>query len=94
MIPLPEATVSVNSVQSAAGYKVYPNPVTGTLNFTTTDNTTTKHVGLYNVTGSMVAELKEVKNGSFDMSDLATGVYILKVISVDGATSVFNITKQ
>jgi hypothetical protein len=42
----------------------------------------------------MVAEMKDAKNGSFDMSNLATGVYILKVISVDGATSVFNITKQ
>lgn len=94
MIPLPEATTSVNGIQSAAGYKVYPNPVTGTLNFATTDKTATKYVGLYNVTGSMIAEMKDAKNGSFDMSNLATGVYILKVISVDGATSVFNITKQ
>lgn len=94
LVALPEVPVSVAATQGAENYKVYPNPVTGMLNFASNNNTASKHVGIYNIAGSMVAELKDVKSGAFDMTNLAAGVYILKAVSAEGTTSVFSITKQ
>jgi hypothetical protein len=94
LVALPEVPVSVAATQGAENYKVYPNPVTGMLNFASNNNTASKHVCIYNIAGSMVAELKDVKSGAFDMTNLAAGVYILKAVSAEGTTSVFSITKQ
>lgn len=94
LIPLPEATASVTAVQAAANYRVYPNPVSGRLHFAATGNTIAKHVGIYSVTGSLVAEMKDVASGSFEMSDLAAGIYIMKVVDAEGAAAIFSISKQ
>lgn len=94
MVPLPAVTVSVSEVNGAGTFEVYPNPVSGRVNFVSSANIPVKHAALMSVTGSVVAELKEVKSGSFDMSNLSAGLYILKVMSEDGNTSVFNVVKQ
>lgn len=94
LVPLPAVTVSVSEVNGAGTFEVYPNPVSGRVNFVNTANIQVKHAALMSVTGSVVAELKEVKSGSFDMSNLSAGLYILKVMSEDGNTSVFNVVKQ
>jgi hypothetical protein len=94
LVPLPAVTVSVSEVNGGGTFEVYPNPVSGRVNFVNTANIQVKHAALMSVTGSVVAELKEVKSGSFDMSNLSAGLYILKVMSEDGNTSVFNVVKQ
>lgn len=94
MIPLPSITVSVNDAATANNLSLYPNPVTSTLHFSSKGNETTRQVTLLSLTGSVIAEMKNVTKGSFDMSTLSAGTYIVKAVAENGETVGFSVVKQ
>ncbi len=94
MIPLPTSTASVTGIATNRNMDIFPNPTTGTLNFTNKGGETMKKVTLISVTGAVVAEMSDVVRGSFDTTPLANGVYILQAVDQDGNASVYSILKQ
>lgn len=94
MIPLPTSTASVTGIATNRNMDIFPNPTTGTLNFTNKGGETMKKVTLISVTGAVVAEMSDVARGSFDTTPLAKGVYILQAVDQDGNASVYSILKQ
>lgn len=94
MIPLPSVSVKVNDVATAGNFSVYPNPTTSTLHFSSNGSEVAKRVTLLSVTGSVIAETEHVKSGSFDMSKLSAGMYILKAIAENGETTTYSVVKQ
>ncbi|WP_051604344.1 T9SS type A sorting domain-containing protein [Flavobacterium sasangense] len=73
----PEAPASTNS-NSISGLTMYPNPLKGNTLFITSTANAEMNVKIYNVLGKEVLSTK-VNNTSVDVSNLASGVYIVKV---------------
>ena len=79
--------LNVDTFDTTNNFIVYPNPTNSKVFF---DNSITnfKEVAIYNYLGQEVAKtsfINNVNNQEIDMSNLATGVYVLKFS--DGATS-------
>ncbi|HMI08118.1 MAG TPA: T9SS type A sorting domain-containing protein [Flavobacterium sp.] len=77
---------------SDKGVSVYPNPVESTLNIQV-PNTTTANIAIYDSRGVMVKSyLSDEK--SIDVSDLASGTYILKYTDPENGTLVQKFVKK
>lgn len=61
-----------------AGLSIYPNPVTGSKVFISTDKNQAKEVEIYNVLGKMVLSARLIGK-ELDVSDLTPGIYIVKI---------------
>ena len=82
-VTLIESTnVSVSSNRADA-VKLYPNPAENNLYITS--KTALRKVELYNVVGKQVKEYSDVLQ-SINVSDLKTGVYMVKMTDVNGKT--------
>ena len=58
--------------------KIYPNPVKDKL-FIKSPNVVLEQVNTYDLSGKMVFEQKDISNDNLDISQLQSGVYILKL---------------
>jgi hypothetical protein len=94
LIPLPSVSVNVNDVTRSGNISVYPNPTTNTLHFSCNGNDPARRVVLLSVSGEFIAETEHVKNGSFDMSLLPAGMYMLKTVADNGETITYSVVKQ
>jgi hypothetical protein len=83
----------VNVEENIAGeISIYPNPSNGIVNFTNVENAT---IEVFNMMGQVVASESNVsENASIDLSGVANGNYIVRIVK-DGAiaTSKLNIVK-
>ncbi len=61
-----------------SGLSIYPNPVTGSKVFITSDKNQAKEVEVYNVLGKLILRSK-LSGKEFDVSELTPGIYILKI---------------
>jgi len=78
-----------NAIQ---GFTYYPNPATDVLNLNAID--TIDNVAIYNILGQQVLnEDVAATSGTLDVSNLAVGVYIMKV-SVNGQIGTYKIIKK
>lgn len=71
-------TLSSSSFDAIEGLTMYPNPLKGNTLFITSTANAEMNVKIYNVLGKEVLSTK-VNNTSVDVSNLASGVYIVKV---------------
>lgn len=63
----------------ASSLKIYPNPAKTTITIKSADQTQIDSVELYNILGLRVLSTTNLVNDSIDVSEMATGVYLLKV---------------
>lgn len=63
--------------------KIYPNPVSSTLIFNIKENGKSYKVSIYDISGKLVKteKLSALRNPNIDVSNLESGVYMIKVIS-------------
>ena len=78
-------TLSSSSFNAIDGLKMYPNPLKGNTLFITSTANAEMNVKIYNVLGKEVLSTK-VNNTSVDVSNLASGVYMVK-ITEEGKTA-------
>lgn len=64
-----------------SNFKIYPNPAKININIESVDNTQIDSVELYNILGLRVLMTSKLVNNSIDISEMANGVYLLKVNS-------------
>lgn len=91
---VPEDTTSINNFELMQ-VSVYPNPTAGVVNvcFAQTGAQTT--VQVCDIYGRMlVNELVTSELMALDFSAYAAGVYVVRIISVDGRTAVAKVTKR
>ncbi|MFK7934852.1 MAG: T9SS type A sorting domain-containing protein, partial [Saprospiraceae bacterium] len=74
--------VVINLKQENKEIQVYPNPTTGMLYFQ--NGTDSKNVEIFNSAGQLV-KTKQLAEGNLDLNDLATGVYFIKISTLDGS---------
>ncbi len=60
------------------GLSIYPNPVTGSKVFISSEKNQAKEVEVYNVLGKMVLSARLIGK-ELDVSELTPGIYILKI---------------
>ena len=76
-------------------FSVYPNPVQNVLNISGTEQALINGIRVYNATGQLVTyrSFNAVESYNLDMGGLASGMYIIKMIS-DSGTEVKRIVKS
>lgn len=73
---------------------IYPNPVTTTLNLSST-GTSDFELSVLDITGKVIKTEKMLdQTFAFDVSDLASGIYMLRLVSTDGASKVVKFVKR
>ncbi|MFP4844293.1 T9SS type A sorting domain-containing protein [Winogradskyella sp. PE311] len=74
------STLSSNDIVQTE-FSVFPNPAKTNITIRTSDDTQIDSVQLYNIVGVNVLSTTNLVNDSIDVSNMATGVYLLKINS-------------
>jgi hypothetical protein len=73
---------------------IYPNPVTTTLNLSSTGMSDFK-LSILDITGKVIKTERMLdQTFAFDVSGLASGMYMLRLVSHDGASKVVKFVKR
>ncbi|MGY8908722.1 MAG: T9SS type A sorting domain-containing protein, partial [Flavobacteriales bacterium] len=78
------AVASVANV-FADNITIYPNPVTNFINISTTEKIS--NVEVYNIVGKRVLSIKNLENNQVDISNLASGMYMLRLTNGTSVTT-------
>jgi len=86
------ATLGNSSFEMANSLKIYPNPSTGIFTITTQKNAT---IEVYDLVGKAIAK-QQITTGSntVNISNYASGVYLVKAISETGETATYKVVKH
>ncbi|MDR2204902.1 MAG: BspA family leucine-rich repeat surface protein [Flavobacteriaceae bacterium] len=77
----PDCILGTNNSTTSSNLTLYPNPVKDYINF----SEDIKEISIYDTSGKLIQN-KKITGKVFDVSYLAIGQYILKIISKDGKT--------
>ncbi len=94
------APITIENVTSAIddGFSkqlvLYPNPTSGVINIKAESSVIIRKVLIYDLNGRQLKVVEGNHLNRVDMSELSSGVYVLKVISQQHQTAVFRIMKQ
>lgn len=78
----PSISTKIENISNVNQFNLYPNPASGTLRLSDTENI--QKICLFTFDGKFIKEFTgEYLNESLDISDVAKGIYILKVINSD-----------
>ncbi|MCR4826295.1 MAG: T9SS type A sorting domain-containing protein [Bacteroidales bacterium] len=73
---------------------IYPNPATTTLNLSST-GTSDFELSVLDITGKVIKTERMLdQNFVFDVSGLASGIYMLRLVSTDGASKIVKFVKR
>ena len=73
---------------------IYPNPATTTLNLTST-GISDFELSILDITGKVIKTERMLdQTFAFDVSDLASGIYMLRLVSTDGASKIVKFVKR
>ena len=89
-----ELPVAIDEKQLAAGVSIYPNPVNNILNIEST--VAVNNVEIYSITGSLVHKVNSSRmlTQSIDISELAQGMYIVRLGFENGESFSSKLTKK
>ena len=73
---------------SSSKFSVYPNPANNVINVTNSDNATISAIEMTDINGRVVKSVKftDLAQAQVSVSDLAQGVYTMKIVSDKGTT--------
>ena len=77
--------------EAGSSYEIYPNPTNGNI---TVSGANINMVEVYNLCGQKVVSVNGTQNVNVDMSALESGVYMVKVIEVNGNSTVNKVVKR
>lgn len=94
--PVSDETVFLEEILLEHTVKIYPNPTKGqfAVEIDNLSSDSSGKINLYDTNGKMIRERK-VESGriEFDLSNYATGIYILR-ISIDGVNTTWKVIKE
>jgi len=86
-------TVGVNNFSGAAEFRVYPNPAHETLRISGLREENVTTIELMDVSGRVIGEYP-ASTKSISVSNLESGMYMLKITNLDGRSEIKKIQKQ
>lgn len=75
--------INVENVQEL-DFNIYPNPANSVINFTSNQSV---FVSVLSVSGKLISSNRIEANGALELNNLASGMYIIKVIATDSMTT-------
>jgi len=75
----------------ASGFSFYPNPAGNVLYFRAADKV--QSVQLFDMSGKLIKQAADVRKGTWDISDLEKGIYLLRV-QLNGNTGTYRLIKE
>lgn len=90
-----DSLLGVDEVVSTIDFSVYPNPATNLVTVSSSSNFSINAIDMFDVNGRMIKSMTtdNLTNVDVNISDLSTGVYMMKISSEQG-TSIKKIIKQ
>ena len=88
--------VEINPLVTDWKYEIsiYPNPATTTLNLSST-GISDFEVSILDITGKVIRTERMLdQTFTFDVSDLSSGIYMLRLVSHDGASKIVKFVKR
>lgn len=92
LVQVNEQTLEVSEFELTDDIIVSPNPTVSSIQFKSEINLVNENVAVYNTTGQLVSEKKIQSDNSVDLSELASGIYIIQLTS--GSKKSFKIIKR
>ncbi len=92
LVQVNEQSLEVAEFEISETMIVYPNPTHSSISFKSTTDLTNEKVGVYGVNGQLLKEAKINSNNTIDLSELASGIYVIQFVS--NPTQSFKIIKH
>jgi hypothetical protein len=74
--------------------KVYPNPTSSWINIKTNNNLTLNRLVIYDMSGNQIKEIDGSNLNKINISELASGLYLLEVVNSLNKKAVLKIIKK
>lgn len=81
LVQVNEQALEVAEFEISETTIVYPNPTHSSISFKSTTDLTREKVAVYNVNGQLMMERSINSNNTLDLSDLASGIYVMRFVS-------------
>lgn len=92
LVQVNEQSLEVAEFEISETTIVYPNPTHSSISFKSTSDLTREKVAVYGVNGQLMMERSINSNNSVDLSELASGIYVIQFVS--NPTQSFKIIKH
>ena len=94
LVKVSSSTAGINDL-TKTNISIYPNPTNNIINVNLGEVNSPTNYSLYSIDGKMIGDNNTVNNNSFsiDLTDMAIGIYILKIKS-ENSTNTFKIIKK
>lgn len=79
--------LSTDKFEAGKSISLYPNPAESTFKVTALNNIEIKNVVVYNILGKKVQNVIKVNSNEFDVSNLSSGLYVVKITDSNGGTA-------
>ncbi|MBO4645164.1 MAG: M28 family peptidase [Bacteroidales bacterium] len=88
-------TTSIGGQTATPQFLVYPNPATSSLQISVADGTHPYTVQLFDLCGKQLStQTMDHENGNMDISELPSGIYLLKILSGNRTVGVQKVVKK
>lgn len=90
-------TSTRNVAEASFDAQVYPSPTTDAITLELEDETTLRHIGVYDLTGRMVQSIEQPQRSRqhrISLSANAAGLYLIRATATDGTARTFKVVKQ
>ena len=84
-----DSLLGVNDISDEATFSVYPNPATNFITVSSNINLAINSIEMFDINGRMVKRIsyKDISNPEVNISDIAAGVYMMKISSNNGVAT-------
>lgn len=80
-------TLSTSNFELENSISLYPNPAQSAFKITTRNNVEIENVSVYTILGKQIQNLSRINANEYDISSLASGLYVVKVIDSKGGVA-------
>lgn len=91
---LDASPLSISDFELEKSISLYPNPAQSKFRLETTNNVNIKEVSVYSVLGEKNQNNNRINKNEYDISNLSTGLYIVKIIDENGVVATKKLFKN
>jgi hypothetical protein len=86
--------LSTKNFKLEESISLYPNPAESSFRLDINDDISVANISVYNVLGKKIKNVTKMKDNEYDISNLSTGLYMVKIIDNKGAVATKKLYKK